>query len=102
MAVQLVTDPLYLSKLQQRMQSGNIAPAVEVHLWHMAFGKPKEQIEVKKATAVRIIHSYADDLGEKIAKEVIEGELTTATDQDHQDAVEHSTDSVLEDKDEIR
>lgn len=97
-AMALVADPLYLAGLQDRLRKGKVAPAVEVHLWHMAYGKPKEQVEIRKATAVKIIHSYADDLGEKIAKEVIEGDYTVSesADQDREDAVERTTDTVPE------
>lgn len=57
----IISDPLYLEGLIDRARAGKLAPAVEVTLLHYAFGKPKEQIEVKKATLVKIVHTYDDE-----------------------------------------
>jgi hypothetical protein len=41
-----VEDPIYRESLKARLQSGDLAPAVESMLWHYAYGKPKEQVEL--------------------------------------------------------
>jgi hypothetical protein len=101
LAKALVTDPLYLTMLQRRMREGKLPPAVEVTLWYYAFGKPKEQIEVKKASVVKILHEYADqvDAG-KLASSVVEVEVLKEEGVLHgesgEDAMEPTTDSVPE------
>jgi hypothetical protein len=40
----LVEDPAYTKKLQERLNKGRIAPAMETTLWHYAYGKPKETV----------------------------------------------------------
>ena len=45
MAKALVEDPIYRLRLQTRLKSGKIAPAVETMLWFYAYGKPKETVE---------------------------------------------------------
>lgn len=96
MAQALVTDPLYLLGLQKRMRDGKVAPAVEVALWNYAFGKPKEQIEVKKATAVKIVHEFMDTTaGARTAKAVLEGGvIDVPTGTSDSNAVERTTDAV--------
>lgn len=86
----LVTDPFYLISLQERLRDGRLPPAVETTLWGYAYGKPKEQIEVRKASVVKILHEYADNEEvRKVAEKVLEGE-TLGT--NHQDPVERTTD----------
>ena len=46
LARQLVNDPTYKRNLQKRLRAGE-GGAMEPLLWAYAFGKPKEQIEVK-------------------------------------------------------
>lgn len=43
----IVESPAYLEKVQQRAESGSLPPAVETMLWHYAFGKPAETVELK-------------------------------------------------------
>lgn len=95
----LVSDPLYLNRLQSRLREGKAAPAVEVHIWHLAYGKPKEQIEVKRATAIKIIHSYDDGEGERIAREVVDGEL--ASSENRSNALEPAANSVPQEQDAV-
>lgn len=93
----LVLDPFYLSTLQKRMREGKLAPAVEVTLWGYAFGKPKEQIEIRKASVVKILHEYADVVESGVvASTVIEGEIERGR-EDSKDAVEPTTDEVPQD-----
>jgi DNA-binding transcriptional regulator PaaX len=45
-ARQLVSSPTYLQNLQTALENRTIETAVEVMLWHYAYGKPKEHIEL--------------------------------------------------------
>lgn len=45
MAQKLIEDPGYRKALKIRLQVGE-AQAVETMLWHYAYGKPKERVEV--------------------------------------------------------
>lgn len=46
-AQRLVEDPKYVASLVRRLGAGKIAPAVEVMLWHYAYGKPKDTVRVE-------------------------------------------------------
>jgi hypothetical protein len=56
----LVDDPEYRESLRKRLHAG-LAPHMETLLWHYAYGKPKETIEVEGTVTV-----------EKIVREVID------------------------------
>jgi hypothetical protein len=43
----LLDSPEYRHRLQHRLNTGKIAPAMEVLLWHYAFGKPKELVSAE-------------------------------------------------------
>jgi len=45
-AKKILESPDYVRNLETRAKAGNLAPAVEAMLWHYAFGKPVETIEV--------------------------------------------------------
>jgi hypothetical protein len=51
LARSIVEDPSYLEKLKQRIIAGK-APHMEQLLFHYAFGKPKEHIEVSNSEAI--------------------------------------------------
>lgn len=87
---QLITDPLYLINLQQRLREGKLAPAVEAYFWQFMAGKPTEQIEVRRATAVKIVHEFAG--GEEVVIDEITGTINS-------NALERATDAVLEEPD---
>lgn len=57
----LLSDPLYVAMLKERLQSGRIQPGVEAMLWYYAHGKPPETVETKVVVPVRIEHQYAED-----------------------------------------
>lgn len=61
LAKYLVEDPLYLLDLKRRLASGKLHPTIESMLFAYAYGKPKERIEVHRASIVRIVHEFADD-----------------------------------------
>lgn len=46
MARRLVEDPEYQKNLKTRLLDGSAGPGVESMLWHYAYGKPKERVEV--------------------------------------------------------
>ena len=46
-ARQLVSDPTYLQNLLADLKKRNVEPSIEAMLWHYAFGKPKESLEVQ-------------------------------------------------------
>ena len=46
LAARLVDDPDYRKKLLADMRVRKVAPAIEVMLWHYAYGKPKDMVEV--------------------------------------------------------
>jgi hypothetical protein len=58
-ARRLLTDKRYLAELACRLNEGRCQPGVEVAIWQYAYGKPKELMEVKDVTPVRIQHEYA-------------------------------------------
>jgi hypothetical protein len=45
LCAKLLSDKSYTAKLAERLRRGKLAPAVEVLLWHYAYGKPKESFE---------------------------------------------------------
>ena len=42
----ILDDPTYRTNLTARARAGTLAPAVEAMLWHYAFGKPKDSLDV--------------------------------------------------------
>ena len=46
-ALQMVSDPVYLQKLQADHRKRELNPAIEAMLWHYAYGKPKETVKVE-------------------------------------------------------
>jgi len=45
-ARRLLKSPTYMKRLGRRLRSGDIAPQMEVLLWHYAFGKPTDTLDV--------------------------------------------------------
>jgi hypothetical protein len=46
LCTQLLTDPAYVANFTERLHAGKLAPHVEALLWHYAYGKPVEHLEV--------------------------------------------------------
>jgi len=46
LCTKLLADADYVANFKQRLQEGKLAPHVEALLWHYAYGKPAEHIEV--------------------------------------------------------
>ncbi len=42
----IVDDATYRKNLTARARRGELAPAIEAMLWHYAFGKPKDSLDV--------------------------------------------------------
>lgn len=65
----LVNDTDYLVKLRAQLRAGKCAPAVESMLWHYAFGKPKDVVEVTGTNGSPLIPALRllpDDLLERL------------------------------------
>ncbi len=45
-ARQLVYDPTYLQNLQADLKERKVEASLEAMLWHYAYGKPKEHVEL--------------------------------------------------------
>ena len=42
----MVEDPEYLKYLTHRIYTGQAPPGIEALVWHYAYGKPKERMEI--------------------------------------------------------
>ena len=58
----ILDDPTYRTNLTARARAGTLAPAVEAMLWHYAFGKPKESLDVTVGPAGDLSELSAEDL----------------------------------------
>jgi hypothetical protein len=52
LARELIEDSEYRANLRARLITGECSPPVETMLWHYAYGKPKESIELTGKDAV--------------------------------------------------
>lgn len=61
LALRMVSDPAYLASLTDRLNAGK-APHMEPVMWHYAYGKPKESVEVTGADGgpVQVIFRLRD------------------------------------------
>lgn len=60
-ALALLDSPAHQATLKQKMDDMTIHPSIYNAYLYYAHGKPKETIETKQITPVRIVHQYADD-----------------------------------------
>lgn len=44
----------YKKRAQQELEAGEVSPGVEVAMLHMAFGKPKETVEIQDETGATL------------------------------------------------
>ena len=58
----ILDDPTYRTNLTARARAGTLAPAVEAMLWHYAFGKPRESLEVTVGPAGDLSELSTEDL----------------------------------------
>jgi hypothetical protein len=68
----LVNDQEYLKRLKARLESGKIAPAIEVMLWAYAHGKPKESIELSGPGGGPIVTQIARVIVDRADRDVID------------------------------
>ena len=47
LCTELLESPTYVRNFRTRLNAGKLAPVVEALVWHYAYGKPKEQIELE-------------------------------------------------------
>ena len=58
LAQKLLTEPTYCEKFKARLLAGELAPALEAMVWHYAYGKPIERIEVDAPEPVKVISHF--------------------------------------------
>ena len=46
-ALELLSDENYTAQLRRKLAAGEVAPQVEVALWHYAYGKPTDHVKVE-------------------------------------------------------
>lgn len=87
----ILTSQSYRDQLQLRAKNGNLPPAVETMLWHYAYGKPVENVNLNLSQGEEDLSSLsiaelqaklqrvqdqlqeAQDLSEAIPGEVVQG-----------------------------
>jgi hypothetical protein len=87
-ALQVVRDPAYRARLLQDARHGKLPPAVHTMLWHYAYGKPVEQIEVRESSLEDLSNEELAMRARAIADGLLQARLT------EEEAVE-STDREL-------
>ena len=50
----LVEDPKYQASFKRRLLSGELSPALESLVWHYAFGKPKDEVDLATQGPIEI------------------------------------------------
>jgi hypothetical protein len=61
LAVALVNSSKYLGHVKRQMEAGTLHPALQVMLWHYAFGKPKETVKVEGGPSAPQVVFYIPD-----------------------------------------
>ena len=59
-ALRLLKRPLYQQQLKKALDEGTLHPTIHALLYHYAYGKPKEELEVSQPVPVRIQHVYGE------------------------------------------
>jgi len=62
----ILDDPTYRTNLTARARAGTLAPAVEAMLWHYAFGKPKDSLDVTVGPAGDLSELSTEDLLQRV------------------------------------
>lgn len=67
----IVDDPNYRESLVMRLKQGT-APQMETLLWHYAYGKPKETVEVQgeNITIAKVVREIVDVEQREVATEI--------------------------------
>lgn len=58
LAQRLLGDPIYRANFRKRLQSGELAPGMEALLYHYAFGKPPDKIDLNVPEPVTVINRF--------------------------------------------
>jgi hypothetical protein len=58
LAQKLLDDPKYADGFKKRLLAGELAPALESMVWHYAYGKPIERLEVDAPEPVQVISHF--------------------------------------------
>lgn len=70
-AKKLLTDPAYTASVLDRIKRGELAPQVETMLWHYAYGKPPDVIQVEGGTLIEQLEQLSDaQLAQRAARAV--------------------------------
>jgi len=103
-ALSVVRDPTYRAGLRKRAQSGRLAPAVECLLFHYAYGKPAEHVEIGSPGAFALAEKTPAELAERarqLANALEAGEaasLIAAEEAAAEREASRQTDKALEQK----
>jgi hypothetical protein len=71
-ARQLLDSADYRDSLQKRIRTGDLPPAVETMLWHYAYGKPVEQVQLQVSTVEQDLSQLSSAELEQRAKELLD------------------------------
>lgn len=62
MLERMVSDPLYLKNVEERMRQGKLAPPIEAFIWQRVYGRPMEAGKLGDGDVpdVKIIHEFTN------------------------------------------
>jgi hypothetical protein len=86
LARKMLTTPTYQKSLEDRLLAGKLPPAVETMLWHYAFGKPAENLNVSMK---------AQDLSALSPKELLDATRETLAELEKLSQVEEELNTQL-------
>ena len=66
-AASIVNDPIYRANLLARAQTGTLAPGIEQMLWHYAWGKPKDTVDVNMMVSSEFTDLSNQEIAARIA-----------------------------------
>jgi hypothetical protein len=58
LAQQLLGEKTYTERFKARLLAGELPPALEAMIWHYAYGKPIERLEVDAPEPVKVISHF--------------------------------------------
>lgn len=61
MALKMMNDPVYRKTLMKKLRECTLHPSVHVAYLYMAYGRPKESVEVQQVVPVKIEHIYTEE-----------------------------------------
>lgn len=60
----ILTSDTYRNQLKEKAEKGNLHPSIEAMLWHYAFGKPAEEVNVNVSEDLSQLST--EQLGERV------------------------------------